>query len=80
MITTIKSLHERIEEFNSHNKYIATCEYCRNQFLYTSNELNDNIVKCPYCGHTQKITYKNDCNVKLKLISYNHFEDDFYKV
>lgn len=80
MIITIKSLCERIEEFNSYHKYIVTCEYCHNQLLYTEDELQESIIKCPYCGHTQKISYKSDYNAKLKLITYNHFEDDFYKV
>ena len=80
MIITIKSLCERIEKFNSQNKYITTCEYCHNQLLYTSNELNDNVIKCPCCGHTQKVFCKNKYNVKLKSINSSCFDDDFYKV
>lgn len=79
MITTIKSLCERIEEFNSYHKYITTCEYCNNQILYTKDELYDKIIKCPYCGHTQKILYDNIYNIRLKSIS-NCFDDDSYKV
>ena len=83
MITTIKSLRERIEEFNSHHKYITTCEYCHNQFLYTSNELNDDVIKCPYCGHTQKIRFKQEYNIKLNIstqIYVDELDDDSYKV
>jgi ribosomal protein S27E len=80
MITTIKSLCERIEEFNSYHKYIVTCEYCHNQLLYTEDELQESIIKCPYCGHTQKVFCKNKYNMKLKSINSSCFEDDFYKV
>ena len=38
MITTIESLREKLEKFNSLNKYLVTCEYCHNQLLYTENE------------------------------------------
>lgn len=80
MIITIKSLCERIEEFNSQNKYITTCEYCHNQLLYTEEELQESIIKCPYCSCTQKVFCKNKYNVKLKSINSSCFDDDFYKV
>lgn len=80
MIKTIKSLLEEVDKFNSYNKYIETCDYCHNQTIYTNNELDGNIFKCPYCGHTQKILYKKEYNVILKLSIVNSFDDDSYKV
>lgn len=80
MITTIESLREKLEKFNSQSKYLVTCEYCHNQLLYTENELQEGIIKCPYCGHTQKVFYKNKYNVKLKSITSSCFDDNSYKV
>ena len=80
MITTIESLREKLEQFNSQSKYIVTCEYCHNQLLYTEDELRESIIKCPYCGHTQKVFCKNKYNAKLKLITSSCFDDDSYKV
>lgn len=80
MITTVESLREKLEEFNSQSKYLVTCEYCHNQSLYTEDELRESIIKCPHCGHTQKVFYKNKYNVKLKPITSSCFDDDSYKV
>ena len=80
MIITVKSLCERIEEFNSYHKYITTCEYCNHQILYTEDELRDKEIKCPYCGHTQKVLFKTDYNVKLRFARSIDIDDDSYKV
>ena len=80
MITTIENLREKLEKFNSQSKHIVTCEYCHNQLLYTEDELQESIIKCPYCGHTQKVFYKNKYNMKLKPITSSCFDDDSYKV
>jgi DNA-directed RNA polymerase subunit RPC12/RpoP len=80
MITTVESLREKLEKFNSQSKYIVTCEYCHNQLLYTEDELQESIIKCPYCGHAQKVFYKNKYNMKLKPITSSCFDDDSYKV
>jgi DNA-directed RNA polymerase subunit RPC12/RpoP len=80
MITTIEDLREKLGKFNSQSKYMVTCEYCHNQLLYTEDELQESIIKCPYCGHTQKVFYKNKYNMKLKPITSSCFDDDSYKV
>ena len=81
MIVTVKNLREKLDEFNSKNKYLTNCEYCHNQVIYTDDKLRDNInIKCPYCGHMQKVFYRNKYNMKLKLVNPNCFDDDFYKV
>lgn len=80
MIKTIKSLQEEIEKFNSQNKYITTCEYCKHQIIYTKDKLQNNIIKCPYCGHTQKILFDNNYNVKLRFAKSLDIDDDSYRV
>ena len=83
MIRLIKTIQEEIENFNSQNKYIETCDFCHNQILYTQDELRDNIIKCPYCGHTQKIRFKQEYNIKLNILTqrcFDEFDDDSYKV
>ena len=80
MIRLIKTIQEEIENFNSQNKYIETCEYCHNQVIYTEDELRESIIKCPHCGHIQKVFYRNKYNIKLKSVNPNCFDDDFYKV
>lgn len=83
MIRLIKTIQEEIENFNSQNKYIETCDFCHNQILYTQDELRDNIIKCPYCGHIQKIRFKQEYNIKLNILTRrcgDEFDDDSYKV
>ena len=46
----------------------------------TEDELQEGIIKCPYCGHAQKVFYKNKYNMKLKPITSSCFDDDSYKV
>ena len=83
MIKTVKTIQEEIEQFNSQQKYIENCDFCRNQILYTQDELQNNIIKCPYCGHTQKIRFKQEYNIKLNISNQRYvdeFDDDSYKV
>ena len=81
MIRPLKTIREEIEKFNSQRKYIVNCDFCNTQILYTANELRGNIIKCPYCGHMQKVLYKNEYDVRLQAIISSSFDDgDSYKV
>lgn len=80
MIKLIKTIQEEIDRFNSQKKYLETCEYCSHQFIYTEDEIRDNILKCPYCGHTQKVYYKKVYNPILKFVQNSLYEDDYFKV
>lgn len=80
MIRQLKTIREEIEKFNSQQKYIENCDFCNTQILYTVNELRGNIIKCPYCGHMQKVLYKNEYDVRLHATISTSFDDDSYKV
>lgn len=55
MICTIDNLVEQINKFNSLKKYLCRCEYCNHQILFSKSEVRDGVIKCPYCGHWEKI-------------------------
>lgn len=55
MVYLLDSLIEKITQFNSKVKYLCRCEYCNHQLLFSKSEVRDGVIKCPYCGHWEKI-------------------------
>lgn len=81
MSYTLEELNNQIRNFNESTKYLDTCIYCGKSIIYNSNEFHDNIFKCPYCGHMQKILVKNKFNIRLSIkTDENSFDSDSYKV
>lgn len=81
MSYTLEELNNQIRNFNESTKYLDTCDYCGKSIIYNSNEFHDNILKCPYCGHVQKILVKNKFNIILNTkTDENSFDSDSYKV
>lgn len=80
MKQTLKSIIESIKTFNSQAKYIETCDFCNNRFIYTKDEQYNNVIKCPYCGHVQNILYEKPYNLTLHISSDCKYEDDSFKV
>lgn len=36
-------------KFKKEIMYINTCEYCGKDYEFSSSDVYDNVVKCPYC-------------------------------
>jgi DNA-directed RNA polymerase subunit RPC12/RpoP len=84
MICTIDNLVEQINKFNSLIKYLCRCEHCNHQILFSKDEIRDGIVKCPYCGHWEKIhdyelDYK-EYDLKLRAKIGSEFNSEVFNV
>ena len=84
MVVTIKSIKEKVLKFNSQKKYLCSCSFCNNSILFTKDELNDNIIKCPYCGHWEKIRdFELDYmeyDIKIQLKTGSEFNSESFLV
>ena len=60
MVYLLDSLIEKITQFNSKVKYLCSCDFCNHKILFSKDEIRDSVVKCPYCGHWEKIL---DCEL-----------------
>lgn len=81
MIKTLQEIDNKIREFNESTKYEETCVFCGRTILYTIDEIDDHKMKCPYCGHIQKIFKYNKIDIKIhQKISEHNFDSDSFKV